>query len=432
MFLQHFRHVVAGCGSNHYFTGRLGAHDDMSSSITAAMHPAFGRPRQLCASSGFVSDVDDCDLYADGQALVPIGDRTTCFRVVKANPSAWHVVSMPRASGRRLAEDDIVVSKHTILSSNTQDHMEVASAAEFAVDPVGVMKNLFSELPIMDTILSLSMWESTKQLVYSLSGHTSPVDRAEVSNVLASLIANRAIENIVGGGVLCISGWAGNDDQRNVLEGMREAGFVDKLEGDTDNDTLWELTSLGAASLQCSRMLAAPKPVASLYREVPAVEDITAFELATRLREEGWTWRRLPRKMSDRPALAYEGDSTKVWYSLSHDVDRHYLACLFNAGVLLEQGAGGIHHGRPPKYYKCLLAGDFQGAALAWWPKRQALQLDVEVEPTLPAILDAAVLPAALVDDDVEVTHHSLSVRFYVCSGLFGGARLLKRNQNTN
>ena len=57
--------------------------------------------------------------------------------------------------------------------------------------------------------------------------------------------------------MLCISGWAGDDDQRNVLEGMREAGLVDKLEGDTDNDTLKELTLLGAASLQCSHMLAA-------------------------------------------------------------------------------------------------------------------------------------------------------------------------------
>ena len=111
-------------------------------------------------------------------------------------------------------------------------------------------------------------------------------------------------------------------------------------------------------------------------------------------------------------------------------MDRHYLACLFNAGVLLEQGAGGIHHGRPPKYYKCLLAGDFQGAALACWPKREALQFDVEVEPTLPAILDAAVLSAALVDDDVKETQQSLPVRFYVCSGLFGGARLLKRHKH--
>ena len=274
------------------------------------------------------------------------------------------------------------------------------------------------------------MWESTKQLVYSLSGHTNPADRAEVLNVLAWLIANCAIENIEGGGVLCIAGWAGNNDQRNVFQSMPEVCFVSKLEGDTDNDTKWCLTSLGAASLQCSRMLAAPKPVASLYHEVSAVEVITAFELAIRLRDEGWTWQRLPRKLCDCPAFAYQADSTKVSYSLSHDVDRHYLACLFNAGVLLEQGAGGIHHGRPPKYYNGLLAGDFQGAALARWPKRQALQLDVEVEPTLPAILDAAVLPAALVDDDAEVTHHALSVRFYVCSGLFGGARLLKRNQN--
>ena len=414
MFLQHFRHVLAGCGANHYFTARLGAQDDMSSSITAAMHPAFGRPSQVCAPLGFVSDVDDTDLYADSRALVPIGDRISCFRVVKANPSAWHVVSMSRASGRRLAEDDIVVSKHSIISSNSEDHMEVASSANFAADPVGVMKNLFSELPVDDTISSLTMWESTKQLGYSLSEFTSLGDNAEVQNVLASLIAKRAIKDIEGGGVLSIA----DSDQRNVLEGMREAGFVSKEEPTNDRRLHskvgeWCLTSLGAASLQCSRILAAPKSVASLYRDVPAVEDVTAFEMATRLREDGWAWRRLPKKLSDRPALAYQEHSAKVWYSLSHDVDKYYLACLFNAGVIFELGLSSIDHGRPLKYYKCLMAGDLEGAARAWWVKRAALQLDVQVEQIPLLVVEdfvppAAVRPAALVDDDVEATHQSL------------------------
>ena len=59
------------------------------------------------------------------------------------------------------------------------------------------------------------------------------------------------------------------------------------------------------------------------------------------------------------------------------------------------------------------MAGDLEGAARAWWVKRAALQLDVQVEQIpLLAVEDfvppAAVCPAALVDDDVEATHQSL------------------------
>ena len=91
----------------------------------------------------------------------------------------------------------------------------------------------------------------------------------------------------------------------------------------------------------------------------------------------------------------------KIWHSLSNDVDKIYLACLYNADVLFEKGLGSIDHGRPQKYYKCLMAADFEGAANAWWVRRQTLKLDVEEEvlalEDAPAQLD-------LIDDDVEET----------------------------
>ena len=75
-----------------------------------------------------------------GQALVtpvPGNANEVCFRVVKASPSAWHVVLMPRASGRRLSADDMVISKHCVFLADSNGNLQATSSSEFAVDPVG-------------------------------------------------------------------------------------------------------------------------------------------------------------------------------------------------------------------------------------------------------------------------------------------------------
>ena len=134
-------------------------------------------------------------------------------------------------------------------------------------------------------------------------------------------------------------------------------------------------------------------PIFSVREHVP-IADRSEYELCQMLVDAGWVWRIMPRTLQDRRPLVYRPGSEKMWYTLSHVLDRYYMLCLIESERLFAAGLEGVPHYRPK-------AIDFQnlfeGAMLADLPaipdraeriRREALQDDAPTRRVRPRLED--------------------------------------------
>ena len=104
------------------------------------------------------------------------------------------------------------------------------------------------------------------------------------------------------------------------------------------------------------------------------------MELALALEEQGWRWEALPRNVAAESSL----HTLRVWYSLSHAVNKLYMLCLLQADELFAQAVEFIPHycKRCKEVYTQLLKGQQPHAALEDAPALQAAD-DTEDLPGL-------------------------------------------------
>ena len=95
-------------------------------------------------------------------------------------------------------------------------------------------------------------------------------------------------------------------------------------------------------------------------REAVALQDRSTLELIQLLKAEGWVWKPLPRKKSERDELVHSRDSPLEWYSASNTPNDMYLQCLLSRNRLRQDfGIEQIPHyaTHPNNLYGALLQG---------------------------------------------------------------------------
>ena len=153
-----------------------------------------------------------------------------------------------------------------------------------------------------------------------------------------------------------VAPWECNESEEPVVAEMVDMGYVCYVPDDFGGGFV--LTKKALQNLEHVYQLSAGVAVA-LGRPGDQ-EDKTALELINDLEAEGFTWRRLPKKRSDRLALQYTvGDEVKHWYTVGVTPCKPYLQCLLKARELQKKGVEHIpHYGAPPDaFYTQLLQG---------------------------------------------------------------------------
>ncbi|CAE7832485.1 unnamed protein product [Symbiodinium sp. CCMP2592] len=124
------------------------------------------------------------------------------------------------------------------------------------------------------------------------------------------------------------------------------------------DSALVRFTQEGVRSLRVVTALGNPAPVCSMSSQPSKNWDV--MELMLAMENDGWVWQPLPKSKSAKQALCYKPGDAKVWYSLSHFVNKTYLQCLLKAENIFAAGAvDRIPHWTtsPSAVYTAILAG---------------------------------------------------------------------------
>ena len=164
------------------------------------------------------------------------------------------------------------------------------------------------------------------------------------------------------------------DGLAGVCSQLSNSGFVQLVPNRAEGGLWGRLTELAMRSVQAVCLLEKPRRVCRIRNAAAALTEYTIMELALALEEQGWRWEALPRNVARRKQLAHTADSQRVWYSLSHAVNKLYMLCLLQADELFAQGVEFIPHWckRPKEVYTQLLKGQQPHAALQNAPALQA------------------------------------------------------------
>ena len=107
--------------------------------------------------------------------------------------------------------------------------------------------------------------------------------------------------------------------------------------------------------------------------------DTTCYELILTLRQQGFSWRRLPAAVADRERLAYEVGGPRDWYTGGFTVHPQYLQALLQAETLQPKGVTSIPHWsrNPATFYTALLKGEDKPHR----PRAAPAALEADVDP---------------------------------------------------
>ena len=159
--------------------------------------------------------------------------------------------------------------------------------------------------------------------------------------------------------------------------------------------------ALTPRALRCIRVGASYPESVPLFqvRQHLALPELTTFELARMLVNNGWVWRLFPKNIIDRLALTHStSENVGSWFTLGRTLVRPYLLCLLNAQQLRERYAiSDIPHYsmKPIKDFGELLNGKPFVSTVCAEPKpKRMLPLQDEFPPD-----EVEVQPLALQDD---------------------------------
>ena len=112
-------------------------------------------------------------------------------------------------------------------------------------------------------------------------------------------------------------------------------GYV--LEVEREGVTGLQLTETGMASLETNIVGNVPRMIFAVREHLP-LERLTGLELALALKDRGWSWELMPKKLDDRKALVYNiGDPPGKWFTAGRALNSAYMLCLLQAEALRDR-----------------------------------------------------------------------------------------------
>jgi hypothetical protein len=449
LFLEHFRTVAAEV-PHALFSLPVEAAGCAGEMVAAALQPAFaarsaqagGARAQAIAADVDMEDLEDLQAGSgagiaaleDHEAPVapagmvgpvpderegaatPRGDLCPLpdvlfFKVAKASPKDWRVVTVSAAAGARVQTNDIIITAHQCFLHRDSDSPLVSSGPETTGNAVRMLRDL-AGTPLRWLESHMKVWDAKAQSSYIIPSAASHIDPA-----LLLLTFQR----------LCKAGAFGQADTDTplqvgpqdacvpALQALQQQGYAERLEHRGGGGLeFWVLSRLGLANMQACRELGNPTLVAHSRTADLPLEQQSRYQLTDRLALDGWHWGKLPRGARRRQAIEYCKGSPKVWYSGEGLVSKAYLLCLLAADDLLaREGVDAIPHGRAVKFYEQLLLGKTREEAHAAACCRSAIVLDVAEEPAAlegDATVGGAsvILPVAVFEEnaDCDVDEH--------------------------
>ena len=401
LFLEHFR-TVATEVPHALFSLPVEAAGCAGQTVAAALEPSFAaRSAQAgdTQAQAIAPDVDMEDLEnlqagsgagmvgpvpGEREGATPHGDvcllpDVLFFKVAKANPKDWRVVTVSAAAGARVQTNDIIITAHQCFLHRDSDSPLVSSGPETTGNAVRILRDL-AGTPIHWVESHMKMWDTKAQSSYIIPSAASHIDPALLLLTLQRLCHAGAFGQAdtdtplqVGPQDACIP----------VLQALQQQGYAERLEhrGEGGLES-WVLSRLGLANLQGCRKLGNPTLVAHSRSADLPLEQQSRYQLTDRLASDGWHWGKLPRGARRRQAIEHCKGSPKVWYSGDGLVSKAYLLCLLAADdILARDGVDAIPHGRAVKFYEQLLLGKTREEAHAAACYRSAIVLDVTEEP---------------------------------------------------
>ncbi len=243
------------------------------------------------------------------------------FRVIALRAGKLRTIKSNR---KRFQDGDVAITLHSgSLSSDSSEALANPLPGYFSnagTNAIHVLSMIGLEVGKLSQI---SAWERLPECQYMLPGFSE----RQAIDLVAEFFEKDALEGRTG----LVHEKCDNVD---LLEHMLSDGLV------MHSDSGWQMTKSGIGKLQVVRKVKSPRLIADLPAALQA--DATAnFPLLLKLRDKGWTWRRLSKKTS--PPYALGGPT--LFYSSTNNLRQEYLMCLDQAEDVL---AGGhlLYHGK--------------------------------------------------------------------------------------
>ena len=284
-YMDHLRQCIAeskqGEGPDAFYTCPAICGESQVVDLSSAMNvgpPAF-------ASEGVVDDGLQLDPDKEAQTHV-------CFRVVKANPSQWHIVSMSAAAGSRIDQGDMIIAQ--VDGRLTSGTSVVVSAPMHCNSKAVVMKDMFGlPLPVLEE--GLCQWKRAPQVAVCLDPNLGlSVQDTSLQSALEALVFGQADSQTPADSenLPCVEARA---NQHGVFLQLKDAGLVEQLALPGRGCPAFRLLPQAVRRVSLTFKLREPKVVSRIRKPELPLQDRTTYELLCLLRESGWQWR-APRK----------------------------------------------------------------------------------------------------------------------------------------
>eukprot|EP00971_Amphidinium_carterae_P349393 6490995-Amphidinium_carterae.2 len=292
-------------------------------------------------------------------------------RMIHLRPSAHTYVAAAPGATVKLAQHDIIVSAHAIVSRSDAQGVVVLSEPD-QIDSGGNALLVASALPLCLCEPAMRAecraW-SSNDLIYTLPLGVDGISKATVQEAVTRLVHARAFAPHTGKLVVMTE-----HDNAGANAALLEALFtLQQLEhaeclSMTYYQSEWRFTVSGFAQVKLCLQLS--RPVSPFH--VDADKDpwtASRFELCVLLQQDGWEAR-------NRRPRPYVG-AAKQFFLGRAPPNIIYLQCLLHAPLCLPHANGGIMHGQAVKYYKRLLsaAGLIHGVQRLEQPGQEHLNL---------------------------------------------------------
>ena len=127
---------------------------------------------------------------------------------------------------------------------------------------------------------------------------------------------------------------------------------------DAESHEAWCLTMSGTKDIDVLQMRVEPSLLFELPAKMPALEDVTSFQLVVVLEDQcGFTWRAMPRT-KERDTIAFcprLEDCPRHWCSAKTKPNHSYLRALASAATKAQPKIDEVRHGEKATYYLELL-----------------------------------------------------------------------------
>ena len=319
----------------------------------------------------------------DPGAVLSIRDEL--FMPLISRPGAIHRPSHAPCTIPHMQKNDMLVTKLKNVGDAT---VPCVSALSGVGSQIVNLCTVAVEMGLDNFLSQTQVWRRPSKVMLSLPGMPNDISQVELSRVLTYMVENQALPDFNKG-----VGFRACSRDHQILERLIEKEYA------TETVVGVCLTPEAVAKLDFNHVLASPQPFMTI-RDAPDVE-LSCFELMVSLKNEGWSWLPLPKKVQDRKELSFQVGSALEWRTAGITVCKSYLLCLMRANLLKDDhGVLSISHGLPAEVYDMILLGMSPQLALQDFEKTSKKRGQGKKRQNLE-ILDDVDLP----EEDTAHTH---------------------------